>query len=183
MVGWWIAVMALLIIFQRLWELSKAKQNRIWALSAGAQEFGAWHYPFFFLLHIGWLIGWTVEASLGSPAVSEFWYLWLSLFAIAQVLRYWCIKSLGKSWNTRILVIPGAAAIRRGPYRFLSHPNYVAVAIELISVPMIFGAGITATIATFLNAALLLGIRIPEEERALKLLKQATFKGENTLRL
>lgn len=181
MVGWWITVMAVLIIIQRLWELSIAKQNRIWALSAGAQEFGAWHYPLFFLLHIGWLAGWTLEANLGSPSMSEFWYLWLSLFVMAQGLRYWCIGSLGKSWNTRILVIPGAAAIRKGPYHFLSHPNYIAVAIELISVPLIFGAGITATVVTVLNAALLLGIRIPEEKRALRLLKQTASKEDNTL--
>ena len=181
MVGWWIAVMAALIIFQRLWELSIAKKNRIWSLSEGAQEFGAWHYPLFFLLHIGWLIGWTLEASLVSSSMSEFWCLWLGLFVIAQGLRYWCIGSLGKLWNTRILVIPGRLTVQKGPYRFLSHPNYVAVAIELISVPLIFGAWITASVVTLFNAALLLGIRIPEEERALKLLKQADPKEDSTL--
>lgn len=162
--------MVILIISQRLWELSIAKRNRIWAVSAGAQEFGAWHYPFFFLLHMGWLLGWIVESFLSGELVSEYWYLWLSLFIIAQGLRYWCISSLGRAWNTRILVIPGSKAINRGPYGYIPHPNYLAVAIELISVPMIFGGIITAIIVTVLNAILILGIRIPEEERALTLL-------------
>jgi len=169
--------MALLIISQRIFELYIARGNRVWALAAGAQEFGAWHYPLFFLLHIGWLVGWVVEFSLSGSSVSELWYLWLSLFMIAQGLRYWCMVSLGRLWNTRILVIPHGAPICKGPYRFLRHPNYLAVAIELISVPLIFGAVITAILATFFNAVLILGIRIPQENIALGLLKQVPPKG------
>ncbi len=87
------------------------------------------------------------------------------------------MASLGTLWNTRILVIPNGLAIDKGPYRFLRHPNYLAVAIELISVPLIFGAVITATLVTFFNAVLILGIRIPQENNALELLKHAPPKG------
>jgi methyltransferase len=176
MVGWG-GLLAIVIISQRISELYIAKHNRIWALAAGAQEFGTRHYPLFFLLHIGWLIGWTMESSLRGGAVSELWKVWFSLFVIAQGLRYWCMVSLGRLWNTRILVIPGGNVVCKGPYRFLSHPNYLAVTIELVSIPLIFGAVTTAILATLLNAMLILGIRLPEERRALRLLKQIGAKG------
>jgi methyltransferase len=89
------------------------------------------------------------------------------VFAAAQLLRYWAITTLGPRWNTRILIIPGLAPVRHGPYRYLRHPNYVAVALELLAIPLIFNAWLTALIATLLNAALLLLIRIPAEEKAL----------------
>jgi len=167
MVNWfWALVMV--IIIQRIFELHIANKNRIWALTQGAQEFGRRHYPLFFALHIGWLIGWIIEGHLGRGQVSEFWHVWLSAFVLAQGLRYWCMISLGRSWNTRIIVIPGQFLIRKGPYRFLSHPNYLAVAVELISVPLLFGATTTAMSATLLNAVLILAIRIPEERQALQ---------------
>lgn len=168
MVGLWIFIMAIVLVGQRLVELSIAKKNRTWALAAGAQEFGERHYPLFFILHIGWLIGWIAEGSLYSNNLSALWYLWLGLFVLAQGLRYWCITSLGRFWNTRILVIPGRALISKGPYQYLKHPNYVAVAIELIAVPLIFDAAITAMVATLCNAGLILGIRIPLEEQSLR---------------
>jgi methyltransferase len=168
MVSLGIFLMAAVLISQRLLELSIAKKNRTWALAAGAQEFGERHYPLFFILHIGWLMGWIVEGSLHGSNLSELWYLWLSLFIFAQGLRYWCIASLGRFWNTRILVIPGRQLISKGPYQYLKHPNYVAVAIELIAVPLIFDATVTAAIATLCNVGLILGIRIPLEEQSLK---------------
>jgi methyltransferase len=173
----WLEMMVIIIVVQRIVELYIARRNRIWALASGAQEFGAGHYPLFFILHIAWLIGWICESSLRDDGISKIWYVWLGLFVSAQGLRYWCMVSLGRLWNTRILVIPGSQAICKGPYRYLAHPNYLAVAIELISVPLIFGAMITASVATVLNAVLLLGIRIPTEERALGLLKQVSQKG------
>lgn len=168
MVGLWIFVMAFILIGQRLLELYIAKKNYIWAVDAGAQEFGKDHYPLFFILHIGWFIGWIMESSIGGNALSEIWYLWVGLFVFAQVVRYWCIASLGHFWNTRVLVIPGRKLISKGPYQFIKHPNYVAVGIELLVVPLIFGATITAVIATLCNLWLILGIRIPVEEKALR---------------
>lgn len=159
----------LFLIGQRLVELRLAARNRRWALAQGAQEVGAGHYPLFFLLHIGWFVGWVVEAYGRGPVLSGMWWLWLVVFAAAQLLRYWAITTLGSRWNTRILIVPGLAPIRHGPYRYLRHPNYIAVALELFSIPLIFYAWLTALIFTLLNAALLLFIRIPVEERAVYL--------------
>lgn len=167
MVGLWIFVMAAILISQRLLELYIAKNHYAWMMSGGAQEFGREHYRLFFILHTSWFIGWIAEgSSLGH--LHKLWYVWLGLFAAAQILRYWCIASLGQYWNTRILVIPGRQRISKGPYRFIKHPNYLAVAIELVAVPLIFNAWVTAVIAALLNAVLLLGIRIPAEEKALR---------------
>ncbi|BBB92119.1 MAG TPA: isoprenylcysteine carboxylmethyltransferase family protein [Methylomusa anaerophila] len=170
MVSEGIWILAVFIMLERLIELVIARRNQMLALAAGAKEYGAKHYPLFFLLHSGWLLGWIVEGHIRGR-LSELWYLWFGAYLLAQGLRYWCITSLGTHWNTRILVIPNGKNIRHGPYRYLKHPNYLAVAIELISVPMIFEAVITALFATLANAFLLLRIRIPTEEKALKLLK------------
>jgi methyltransferase len=156
------------LVVQRVLELRVAKRNEAAIRTKGAREFGARHYPFFFLLHGGWLLAWPTEAVLGGVALDPRWHLFFALFAAAQLLRYWAISTLGERWNTRVLVLPGAAPIRRGPYRFLAHPNYVAVIVELAAVPLIFGAWTTAIVASLLNAALLFGIRIPCESAALK---------------
>ncbi|MCB0211231.1 MAG: hypothetical protein KDJ52_17965 [Anaerolineae bacterium] len=165
-----------IVIVQRILELRLAKQNQNWSLAHGAKEYGAAHYPLFFILHPGWMLAWMVEAVLRGARLSRVWWLWLTLFAAAQGLRYWAITSLGRFWNTRILVIPDVQLVRTGPYRFLPHPNYLAVAIELAAVPMLFGAWLTAFVAGVLNAALLLGLRIPAEEAALRALEEHASK-------
>lgn len=166
------------IVAQRILELRLAEKNRQIALSQGAVEFGAKHYAVFVVLHISWMVGWLTEGWFTTHNSA----LWtnedvsltvltvaaLMVFFAAQGLRYWAIGSLGESWNTRILVVPGAERIRKGPYRFLNHPNYVAVALELAFVPLIFFAWKTALVATVVNAAILLLIRIPAENRALE---------------
>lgn len=164
-------LMAGIIGIQRFIELGLGERNRVWALSRGAREYGAKHYRLFFILHSGWLFGWVSESFAWGPALAPGWQLWLVVYIAAQFLRYWCITSLGRFWNTRIIVIEGARAVRRGPYRYLAHPNYLAVCAELAAVPLIFGAWITAVVASVLNAALLLLIRIPEEERAIRHLR------------
>lgn len=156
------------VLIQRIFELRLARRNEAWARERGAREFGAGHYPLFFVLHGAWGIGWITEALLRGPALAPYWWAWLAGFVIAELLRYWAIGTLGPRWNTRILVIDGLPPIRSGPYRFLAHPNYVAVAIELACIPMIFGSWVTAVVASVLNAALLLGIRIPAEQQALR---------------
>ena len=162
-VGLWLAIVA-----QRLVELRVAKRNEAWAREQGAVEHGAGHYPLFFVLHTGWLLAWPIEAWLRGPTLALGWIAGLVVFGLTQILRYWAITSLGLRWNTRILVLPGAPRIRRGPYRFVPHPNYVAVVLELAVVPLVFGAWWTAAIVGALNLALLLGIRIPAEVRALE---------------
>ncbi|WP_027882830.1 isoprenylcysteine carboxyl methyltransferase family protein [Meiothermus rufus] len=169
MVALWLALAW--VGLQRLLELWLAQRNLRWALARGGREYGRSHYPLFFLLHIGWMLGWCAEG-LVRGQLSPFWGLWLTLFLLAQGLRYWAIASLGPYWNTHIVVVPGGKRIRTGPYRYLRHPNYLAVALEIFSLPLVFNAWITALVASLLNAALLLGIRIPAEERALRLYEE-----------
>lgn len=158
--------LAVCISLQRLAELRIAAVHRTWALAAGGREYGKDHYPYFFILHGTWLAGWLCEG-YWRQGWSEWWPFWLLLFGLAQALRYWCIHSLGFHWNTRIFVIPGRKPISRGPYRYVRHPNYLAVALELASVPLLFNAWITALTISAANALLLLLVRIPIEEAAL----------------
>lgn len=163
-----LAALVLAIAVQRLTELRLAKRNLQWALAQGGRLIDESHYWLFFALHGGWLLAWPLEACWRGLELTSAWPAWLAGFLLAEALRYWAIASLGQRWNTKIVVIPGAPLIRCGPYRFIAHPNYVAVALELACVPMIFGAWITALVCTILNAALLLGLRIPAEIAALR---------------
>jgi methyltransferase len=156
------------IVVQRLLELRVAARNRQWALARGATEYAPEHYPLIVVLHVAWILGFALEAFARGAQLSTLWQVWLGIFMIAQIGRYWAISSLGFYWNTRILIVPGAQLVRRGPYKFFSHPNYLVVALELLSGPMVFGASVTAVIFSVLNAALLWLIRIPAEERALE---------------
>ncbi len=167
-----LGLLAVLIV-QRTLELRVAKRNEAWARGQGAKEFGAGHYPAFFVLHAGWMLGWMLEA-WSSESLPQLWWLWVVVFGLAQCLRYWAIGTLGPRWNTRVLVLPGLAPIVGGPYRILRHPNYLAVVLELAAVPLAVGAPWTAAVAGVLNAALLLGIRIPCEMRALRWATRAT---------
>jgi methyltransferase len=155
------------VLIQRLLELRLAYRNLHWALERGGGEYGQEHYPYFFLLHGAWLLGLLFEGGT-RQSPSPLWPLWLLLFLAAQYLRYWSIYTLGPYWNTRIVLVPGAPPIEEGPFRYFRHPNYVAVALELLSLPLIFGAWATALLATLFNAVVLLGVRIPLEERLLE---------------
>lgn len=160
-------MLAATIICQRLFELYIAKRNRKIVIKLGAQEYGASHYRWFFVLHIGWMLGWILECYVIGWTLNRYWYIWTTLLVLAQILRYWCIISLGYNWNTRILVIPGSKPICDGPYRFFKHPNYMAVMLEILSVPLLCNAIFTALLASLCNAFLLKCVRIPEEEKAL----------------
>ena len=154
------------VALQRLLELVLARANERKARALGAVEWGQGHYPFVVALHILWLVSTLVEGLLRGPDFPAYWPVSLALFLLVQPLRYWAILSLGENWNTRILVVPGANLVRRGPYRYLSHPNYVVVVVEILAFPLTFGAWITALVFTVLNAAVL-SLRIREENRAL----------------
>ncbi len=166
----WALFWALFVIIavQRVSELRLAKRNLDWALAQGGRLIPEPHYWMFFVLHTGWLLAWPLEAWLRGPELGVVWPAWLIGFGLAEGLRYWAIASLGKRWNTKIVVLDGAPLVRRGPYRFIAHPNYVAVALELACVPLVFGAWITAVVCSVLNAALLLGLRIPTEIAAVR---------------
>ncbi len=153
-----------LVALQRLLELGLSRRHERLLRARGAVERGEGHYPTMVALHVLWLLSTLVEGLLrGAPAL---WPVPLALFLLVQPLRYWAIFALGEYWNTRILVVPGAKLVRGGPYRYLRHPNYVVVVVEILTLPLIFGAWITALVFSVLNATLL-SARIREENRAL----------------
>jgi methyltransferase len=155
-----------IVALQRLLELLLSRRNERLLRSRGAVERGRGHYPLIVALHALWLLSTLVEGILRGPALPAYWPIPLALFLLVQPLRYWAILSLGEYWNTRILVVPGAMLVRRGPYRYFKHPNYVVVAVEVLTLPLVFGAWITALVFSILNAALLF-VRVREENRAL----------------
>ncbi|MGI8911151.1 MAG: isoprenylcysteine carboxyl methyltransferase family protein [Rubrobacteraceae bacterium] len=130
-------------------------------------ERGVGHYPSMVAIHTLWLISTLVEGLLRGPLFPSWWAVPLALFLILQPLRYWAIFSLGENWNVRVLVVPGRKLVRRGPYRYFPHPNYVVVAVEVLALPLIFGAWVTALVFTALDAAFLY-VRIRAENRALR---------------
>jgi methyltransferase len=155
-----------LVAVQRLFELVLARRNERRARARGAVERGQRHYLLIVALHTLWLVCTLVEGLLRGPELPAFWPVPLALFLLVQPLRYWAIFTLGESWNTKILVLPGEKLIRHGPYRYLDHPNYVVVVVEILTFPLMFGAWITALVFTVLNAAIL-SVRIRDENRAL----------------
>nr|WP_183986724.1 isoprenylcysteine carboxylmethyltransferase family protein [Deinobacterium chartae] len=148
---------------QRLLELRVARRNEAWARARGAVEYGRGHYWMFFVLHPAWMLSFALEGrSRGAP----FYVLPAVGYLLLQAARYWVIASLGPYWNTRVLIVPGGERVRHGPFRWLKHPNYVVVALELMVAPLVVGAWKTALVFALLNA-LLMRVRIPVEERAL----------------
>ena len=133
----------------------------------GAVERGAGHYPVMVGIHALWLVSTLVEGLLRGPETPWWWPVPLAAFLLVQPLRYWAILSLGESWNVRVLVVPGRRLVRSGPYRYFTHPNYVVVVAEVLALPLIFGAWVTALVFSVLNVAFLF-VRIREEERALE---------------
>ncbi len=156
-----------LICIQRLVELRIAKRNEQYMKQRGAIEFGQSHYPFIVSLHILFLCSLLLEYLVKSPSLNVLWVLLLTLFFLLQISRIWVIKSLGHFWNTKIIVLPNANLVKKGPYKWISHPNYVIVALEILVIPLIFQAYFTAVIFTILNMVMML-VRIPAEEAALK---------------
>ena len=151
----------------RLAELRLAERHRRALLAQGGVEAGAAHYPWMVALHALFLAAAPLEVVfLNRPFRPLLAAAMLCLLALAMTLRYAAIAALGERWTTRILVVPGLAPVTRGPYRFLRHPNYVAVALEFLALPLVHGAWATAIVFSAANA-LLLRVRIRAEERAL----------------
>lgn len=166
-------VLVALVGLERVAELVVSKRNSSWSLERGGRESGQGHYPVMVVLHTGFLVAMVVEAWTRRPEVPA-WLAWsmLALVLAAQALRWWCISTLGRRWNTRVIVVPGLPPVTGGPYRFLRHPNYVAVVVEGIVLPMVHLAWITALVFTIANAALLT-VRIRAEDAALATLPRA----------
>ncbi|MDZ4744803.1 MAG: isoprenylcysteine carboxylmethyltransferase family protein [bacterium] len=152
---------------QRMIELAISVRNRDKAIARGGAEYGANHFWMFALLHSSWILGMYVETIFLQRSAAPWWPLALVLGIVLQGLRYWTIATLGEAWNTRIVVWPGMRRVTNGPYRWVRHPNYIIVGIELALIPLAFGCWITAVLATLANAAILFFVRIPAEERAL----------------
>ncbi len=156
---------------ERIVELVISRRNAAWALARGGVESGRGHFPAMVALHTALLLGALAEVwLLGRPFLPALGWTMLAIALLCQVGRYAVIASLGRQWNTRVIVVPGMPLSRRGLYRFawLRHPNYVIVAVEGIALPLVHSAWITAVVFTVLNAVLLLGFRIPTEARALR---------------
>ncbi|HCB07255.1 MAG TPA: isoprenylcysteine carboxylmethyltransferase family protein [Nocardioides sp.] len=160
-------VLVVLVGLERLAELVVSKRNAAWSFARGGVETGFSHYPVMVVLHTGLLVGALVEAYVRRPDVpSALAWSMLIVVVLTQALRWWCIATLGRQWNTRVIIVPGLAPVRRGPYALMRHPNYVAVVVEGIALPLVHACWITAVVFTVLNAVLL-GVRVRVENAAL----------------
>jgi methyltransferase len=150
-----------LVTLQRLGELWLANRNTRRLLANGAHEVAASHYPLIVIVHALWLA--TLWWLAPPRPIDSFW---LALFVLIEFARIWVLASLGTRWTTRIIVLPNAPLVRRGPYRWVNHPNYLVVTAEIAVLPLVFGMSQIALLFTLLNAAVLT-IRVREENRAL----------------
>lgn len=155
-------VILALVTLQRLGELWLSNRNTKRLLAQGAREYGRSHYPLIVAVHFWWLalLWWLAP---GRPVDS----LWLAVFVLLEVARVWVLTTLGGRWTTRIMVLPGAPLVRRGPYRFVNHPNYLVVIGEIAVLPLVFGLVEIAIVFSLLNLAIL-GLRVRTENEALR---------------
>lgn len=165
---WIYTLLILAVSAERLVELRRSRVNAAEAVKDGGVERGQGHFRWMKLLHTSFLIGCLVEVWVfGADFDARFGWIMLGLVLLAQGLRYWAVLSLGPYWNVRVIARPGAAVVTSGPYRYLRHPNYVAVIVEGFALPLVHGAVVTAVAFSVLNA-ILLRVRIRCEERLLR---------------
>ncbi len=150
-----------LVTLQRLGELWLARRNTRWLVERGGREVSPEHYPLIVILHAAWLIGLWVLAHDRAPVLH-----WLGLFLVLQAARLWVLATLGRRWTTRIIVLPRAPLVTGGPFRYVSHPNYLVVAAEILVLPLVFGLFWYGVLFSILNA-IVLNIRIRAENEAL----------------
>lgn len=167
----WFSVLVLAVGAERLAEMVVARRNAAWSFAHGGVEHGRSHWPFMVLLHIGLLVGCLAEVwLLDRPFLPWLGWPMLALVVAAQGLRWWCITTLGPQWNARVIVVPGMPRVTAGPYRWFRHPNYVAVVVEGVALPLVHTAWVTAVAFTLLNTVILT-MRLRAEEAALALLE------------
>src|ERR1700749_3579161 len=155
-------IFIIFLVAQRLTELAVSKRNEKWLLAQGAIEYGREHYPFIVALHTLFIVSIIAEYYLtGGQALN---IIFLSLFILLLLFKYWVLSSLGTYWNTRIYRVPGAVAVKKGPYKLFKHPNYVDVVCEIAIIPLVFNLYYTAIIFSVLNAIMLL-VRIRVENK------------------
>jgi methyltransferase len=141
----------LLVAICRILELLYARHNTQRLLAAGAREVGRAHYPVIVLLHAAWFV--AMLATI--PAETPPRWFWLGLFLVLQAGRVWVLLTLGRYWTTRIITVPGAPLVQAGPYKFVRHPNYLIVELEIVALPLAFGAPLLALVFGLANAAVL----------------------------
>lgn len=171
-VYWLFTALIILVALERIVELVVSKRNLAWSFRNGGIEFGRSHYPYMVAIHIFLLVGslvevWVVQPTL-NPVVS--WTMFALVIA-SQALRWWCIRSLGQRWNTLVVIVPGLPPVRKGPYKWLKHPNYVAVIVEGFALPLVGFAWITAITFSVLNF-FILRARLRVENEALATLPE-----------
>jgi methyltransferase len=168
--GWFVLLVAAVGV-ERIVELVISQRHIAWAKARGGIEVGRAHYPAMVAIHLWLLVGSVLEVVLLSRVFLP-WLGWPALVGVllAQGLRWWCIATLGPQWNTRVVVVPGAGRVAAGPYRWLRHPNYLAVVVEGVCLPLVHTAWITASTFTVANAWVLRR-RIAVEDAALRQLE------------
>lgn len=174
MLGFYVALVGATAV-ERLAELIVSTRNARWSFARRGVESGRGHFPAMVALHTGLLVACVAEAVLADRPFLP-WLGWpmLALVVASQVLRWWCVATLGYRWNTRIIVVPDLPLVSAGPYRWMRHPNYVAVVVEGVALPLVHTSWVTALVFTVLNAVLLARFRIPAEERALRTVTHGT---------
>lgn len=161
-------VLVAVVALERVAELVVSNRNAAWSMRHGGVETGRGHYRVMVVLHTGLLVGVLVEVWLRRPDVVPLLSAtMLLLVAASQALRWWCIATLGRRWNTRVIVVPGMPLVTGGPYRWFRHPNYVAVVVEGVALPLVHSAWITAVAFTLANAVVL-SVRLRVENAALR---------------
>ncbi len=162
------ALILLLLVVERLAEIRSANRNFQNLLEHGGREFGTAHYSIIVAIHTAFFVSLIAEFVLRGAPLPTYFVIPFILLIAAQALRFWVLRTMKDRWTTRVIVVPGEKLVRSGPYRFIAHPNYVAVALELFALPLIFGLFITCIVFSILNATILLFIRIPSEQAALE---------------
>jgi methyltransferase len=159
--------LVLAVGLERLAELVVSRRNAAWSFARGGVETGRGHFPAMVVLHTALLLGALAEVwAADRPFLPWLGWAALALTLASQGLRWWCITTLGHRWNTRVIVVPGLPLVAGGPYRWTSHPNYVAVVVEGVALPLVHTAWVTALVFTLANAVLLT-VRLRVENRAL----------------
>ncbi len=156
-----------LIGLERLVELAVSRRNANWSFARGGREFGQGHYPVMVAMHSALLLSCMAEVAFAHrPFIPALGWPMVAVVAASTVVRWWCVVTLGKHWNPRLIIVPGADLVRSGPYRWIHHPNYTAVAVEVAALPLVHSAWLTAIVFTIANAAVL-RVRITAENLAL----------------
>lgn len=159
-------VLLIFIALQRITELMIAKRNEQWMKKRGGIERGKEHYKWFVIVHTLFFLSILLEVDLRDYSGFKINLLLLTIFVLLQIARVWCITSLGRFWNTKIIILPSELLVEKGPYKYVKHPNYIIVGLELFFIPLLFNAYVTALIFPILHL-LLMKIRIPIENKAL----------------